>query len=103
MKNQPIKKVIVAHFDVKPDQVKAFITAGQAVVDATRKEAGCISYALYQLPTDPTKFVMYEEWKDQAAIDSHFEQPHFKTFGQINAAMLAAPAKLQIFDISAEK
>ena len=74
-----MKKIIGARLQIKPDQLDAFIAAAQALIDASRAEAGCISYTMYQNPTDRTSFFFFEEWKDQAAVDFHFATPHFTT------------------------
>lgn len=44
----------------------------------TRAESGCIRFDLLRDITDPTIFVLYENWKDQAALDAHFQQPYVK-------------------------
>jgi len=75
------KLTIVATVTVaKPELKDEVLKAIQAVVDATRKETGCISYNVFEDVTNPLKFVFIENWKSQAAIDSHNNSPHFKAF-----------------------
>ena len=74
------KKVVVARVTVKEGQEAAFIAVGNVLVEATRKEPGCLFYTLYQSTTNPRTFVFYEEYKDQTAFDSHANSDHFKTF-----------------------
>lgn len=50
------------------------------VVNATRKEEGCISYELHQDIADPKRFVFIEVWKSQEAIDNHNASLHFQDF-----------------------
>ena len=76
------KKVIVARVTVKEGQEAAFIAVGNVLVEATRKEPGCLFYTLYQSTTDSKTFVFYEEYKDQAAFDSHSNSDHFKVFAE---------------------
>ena len=74
------KKVIVARVTVKQGQEAAFIGVASVLVEATRKEPGCLFYTLYQSPMDTKSFIFYEEYKDQAAFESHSNSDHFKVF-----------------------
>ena len=82
------KKVVVARVTVKDGQEAAFTAVGNVLVEATRKEAGCLFYTLYQSTTDPRTFVFYEEYKDQAAFDFHSNSDHFKAFAGAIGDML---------------
>jgi quinol monooxygenase YgiN len=46
------------------------------VVEPTRREPGCIGYALLQNRTDPADFTFVEEWASDAAIDAHLASAH---------------------------
>ena len=65
---------------VKEEFYNELIPVFHAVVDATRNEAGNISYDLHQNTKNPQKFVILEVWKSQAAIDEHNVSAHFKAF-----------------------
>lgn len=43
-----------------------------------RKEAGCIFFEVHRGIDEKNVFVLYEKWKDRAALDKHFETPHTK-------------------------
>ena len=47
---------------------------------AVRAEPGCRAYAVYQDIEVPTRFRIYEEWDDQAALTAHFMTPHMAEF-----------------------
>ncbi|MDR1674937.1 MAG: antibiotic biosynthesis monooxygenase [Tannerella sp.] len=76
------KKVIVARLKVKEGQEKAFIEVASKLVTATRQEAGNLFYALYQSPTSPVEFIFYEEYKDDAAFQTHASSAHFAAFAE---------------------
>jgi quinol monooxygenase YgiN len=46
----------------------------------TRKEAGNINYYLHVSDEDDKVFMVYENWKDQKALDEHMVQPYLKKF-----------------------
>jgi quinol monooxygenase YgiN len=45
------------------------------VVEMTRvsraEDDGCISYRFHQRRDDPRRWVLYEQWRDRAALDAH--------------------------------
>jgi quinol monooxygenase YgiN len=76
------KKVIVARITVKSGQESAFIGIASRLVEATRQEEGNLFYALYQSPTNPSEFIFYEEYKDEAAFQAHSSSAHFAVFAE---------------------
>jgi len=59
-----------------PDLVKRF----SALLEPSRNEPGCVSYLLHTDPQDQDKLMLYEAFKDQAALDKHLAEPHFLAF-----------------------
>jgi quinol monooxygenase YgiN len=45
-------------------------------IAATKKEAGCLAYELNQDPDDPTTYVMFEKFKNVAALEAHLKSEH---------------------------
>ncbi|MDR2848431.1 MAG: antibiotic biosynthesis monooxygenase [Bacteroidales bacterium] len=97
------KKVISARVFIKADKVAEFIADTKSLLELSRAEEGNVSYSLFQDPEDPTKFLFFEEWKNQAAVEVHFATEHFKKFGETLAAFGSQPADITIYDSVAEK
>jgi quinol monooxygenase YgiN len=76
------KKVVVARVAVKDGQEAAFIEIALTLVKATRTEEGNLFYSVYQSPANPTEFIFYEEYKDDAAFQTHASSAHFATFAE---------------------
>ena len=55
---------------------------------ATRAEAGNICYRLHTTD-DPDEFLIYEQWRDDAALDFHMHTPHLTAFLADEAKLLA--------------
>ena len=91
-------KIITAHKFIKADKVAEFIEFTRDIIAKSRAEEGCISYTLYQDPSDPTKFMFFEQWKDQVAIDYHFSTEHFKLSGSRGKEFDATPSVITIYD-----
>ena len=47
---------------------------------ASRKEPGCVFYQAHQHREDPRKFMVYEQYKDDAALEAHRNSDHFKRY-----------------------
>jgi quinol monooxygenase YgiN len=63
-------------FKVKAGQEKAFAEAFAPCAAATRKESGCLAYSLNHDIDDPTIFVVFEKFKNVAAIEQHAKSKH---------------------------
>ncbi|MCL2658458.1 MAG: antibiotic biosynthesis monooxygenase [Betaproteobacteria bacterium] len=68
---------VVAQFFIKNGEVEKALTLAKTLVLETRKENGCVSYELCQSLGKDTHIVFIEEWESQAALDAHFQAPHF--------------------------
>ena len=51
----------------------------QELAAATVQESGNICYRLHTTD-DPDEFIIYEQWKNQAALDSHMATEHLGKF-----------------------
>ncbi len=47
---------------------------------ASRAEDGCAGYEVVR-GEDGTTFVLFEKWRDQAALDAHYATEHFERLG----------------------
>lgn len=46
----------------------------------SRKEPGCLMYIGHQCIEDPRRFLFYEQYRDQAALEAHRNAPYFKQY-----------------------
>ncbi|MEL7489218.1 MAG: putative quinol monooxygenase [Pseudomonadota bacterium] len=52
----------------------------EAMITASKAEAGCIDYAYGIDVSDPDTLLVVEYWEDWAALDAHFKEPHMATW-----------------------
>ena len=71
---------IVAQCVIHKESVDAFLKSTKPLLEASKKEAGNISYDLYADLSSSEKFTFIEVWKDQNAIDEHNASAHFNAF-----------------------
>jgi quinol monooxygenase YgiN len=46
----------------------------------SRQEAGCVAYTPHFVESEPNTVVIYEQYKDEAAVEHHRSTPHFATY-----------------------
>lgn len=68
-------------FVVKPGHEDEAIALFGKLTEHTVKEPGCRMYLAHRSTTDPRRFLLYEQYDDQAALDAHRAAPHFAQFG----------------------
>lgn len=68
---------IVAKCIIKKDKVEEFKKLAEELVKESKKEAGCISYDLFEDIKKPNVLTFIEEWKDMDAIEEHNNTAHF--------------------------
>jgi quinol monooxygenase YgiN len=44
---------------------------------ASRQEPGCATYIPHRVESEPDTILIYEQYRDQAAVDFHRATPHF--------------------------
>jgi quinol monooxygenase YgiN len=67
---------VVATMRAKPgkeDELRATLTK---LIEPTRGEDGCHTYALHEGVGDPSVFVFYENWTSQEHLDRHLASDH---------------------------
>ena len=88
---------IIARLIARPDAIDALRAECLAMLEPTRKEAGCVSYELLNNSADPTDFTFVEEWASQAAIDAHMKTPHLTGLIVNSAPLLASPLDVRFY------
>ncbi len=92
--------VVVGNVTTDREHREELIRLGETVAAASREEAGCLAYRLFQATDDENAFVFVEEWEDRAALDAHFATDHIATFMRAFPGVLAAPPDVRFHDVS---
>lgn len=72
--------IVTGTFDLDAAHAQRLRAAAIVMAKATREEPGCQVYAFWQDIEEPTRFRVYEEWDDRAALEAHFETPHMQVW-----------------------
>jgi quinol monooxygenase YgiN len=68
------------------------------MVRASRAEDGCIDYAFASDLADPDTLILFERWRDQAALDAHGKSDHMAAFHEFMGANPPEASDLRIYD-----
>jgi len=49
----------------------------QKLTEDSRQEPGCAMYQVHRHKTEPRRFFIYEQYKDDAALEAHRSAAHF--------------------------
>src|SRR5215510_5720523 len=92
-------RAILAYLTTKPGKEAEF--QDKMTAQARRclaNEPGCLQFDVTQDARNPTRFVMLEVYKDDAAIKAHQDSLHFKDFRPV-VSELVAERKVEVFTI----
>jgi quinol monooxygenase YgiN len=59
------------------DKMKELLSA---MVKPSKNEDGCIFYEIFQYKNNKRKFMAYESWRDEAALDGHKASAHYAVY-----------------------
>jgi quinol monooxygenase YgiN len=63
----------------------------QRLVVPSRAESGCLEYSLHESIADPTLYVIYQVWDNEAALVAHSSAPHTAGFRRAAPGVLDGP------------
>ncbi len=70
------------------------------VVAATADEEGNVHYRYYADLKDPNVFLLFEEWRDDEALQAHFSQPYVLSFLDKLPSLGMVEASVHRYDVS---
>ena len=97
--------MIVIHGTIRipPENMADARPVMKALVDATRKEDGCIAYTFGEVVGDPGLILIAETWRDQAAVGAHFGAAHFVAWREANGELGVYDRQLTVFEVASSK
>jgi quinol monooxygenase YgiN len=64
----------------RPDDREEIAAILRELTAASRTEPGCVNYVAHRIESDPDTIVIYEQYRDQDAMDAHRASPHFALY-----------------------
>jgi quinol monooxygenase YgiN len=85
---------VIATFVAAPGRQEELESALSAMVEPTRKEAGCIRYDLTRALDGSGELVFIEEWETAESLDAHGRSEHIREWGGKARELVASPPKV---------
>jgi len=63
-----------------------------------RKEPGCAMFQVHRHRTEPRRFFIYEQYKDDAALETHRNTTHFLQYARKDLPKFADRIEGQLYD-----
>lgn len=83
--------IVSVRIEVKPDKVEEFIREAMANARASRKEPGNLRFDVFRSVESPTKFGLYEVYKDEQGFLEHQKTPHYARWRERIPEIQAVP------------
>ena len=83
--------VVHVHVRIRPGQVEEFLAATLANARASLAEPGVLRFDVIQDEADPAHVVLVEVYRDAEAPAAHKLTPHYATWRDAVAEMMAEP------------
>lgn len=72
--------VVTGVIEISPEGAETAEAAAVRMMAETVREPGCLVYEFSRVLGSDTRFRVYEEWQDDAALEAHFNTPHMAEF-----------------------
>ena len=69
--------IVIANYKSKPGHSEKIAALLSKHVAETRAEPGCVQFVANRSTDDPDRFVLFEQYVDEAAFEAHRLSPHF--------------------------
>lgn len=68
------------------------------LTEEARKEAGCAMFQVHRHKTAPRRYFIYEQYKDDAALEAHRTTPHFLQYVRKDLPKIADRIEGNLFE-----
>jgi autoinducer 2-degrading protein len=73
----PTMICLTVHITVKAGREQETADMFRSYVKLVQTEPGCVRFDVQQSRKDPRRFMLYEIYRDEAALNTHRHTPHF--------------------------
>ena len=72
--------VLAVVWVAKPGHEDEVATVFRKLEAESRREPGCLMYIVHRHKNDVARFFIYEQYRDDAALQAHKDSPHFQEY-----------------------
>jgi len=93
--------VQVVYLEAKEETLERLIEEAAYNAEESKKEKGVVQFDFLQQEDLPTKFMLYEIYEDEAALQAHRETPHFQRWVEVGVPLLAKARERVMYSLIA--
>lgn len=90
-------EVTLVEINVKPDKIDEFLKVFHANHLGAVKEEGNLRFDVLQDEHEPTKFFIYEAYRDNEAVLAHKKTPHYLKCVEALEEIMTGPRRKTVF------
>lgn len=91
--------LVIGTVHILPDNLRAALPVMTRMVEASRREEGCLEYGYAQDILIPGLIHVKELWVDQAALDRHFASTHIAEWRAAWSGLGIGDRNLRAYDV----
>jgi quinol monooxygenase YgiN len=95
--------IIAGTVRLPPEQLAGLKPHMHRMLAASRAEDGCVAYSYAEDVAEPGLIRVFEVWRDQAAIDAHFQAPHMAEWRAAWPQFGVTDRRLSLYEVAAER
>ncbi|WP_223605772.1 putative quinol monooxygenase [Chryseobacterium sp. OSA05B] len=78
MTHQKGNVILIADYQIQEDHIALVSDFLKQVSEFSVQEPGCLQYTVCQSAEDPGRIVIYETYRDEAALEQHRQSQYFQ-------------------------
>jgi quinol monooxygenase YgiN len=95
-------EIIHVKIEVPEAHRAAYLDVARTVELASQEDPGCLYYRFHQSITDPSTFVLVEEWSDAQALADHIGRQHVADYRKASAELIQT-SEAVLFEVASSK
>ena len=95
--------IIAGTVRAPPENLASLKPHQLAMLAASRAEDGCVTYSYAEDVAEPGLIRVFEAWRDQAAIDAHFQTAHMATWRAAWPSFGVSDRQLFAYEIASQR
>jgi quinol monooxygenase YgiN len=95
--------IVAGTVRVPPANVDAFRPHMIAMMTASQAEDGCYAYGYAEDVGEPGLMHIFESWRDQAALDAHFQTPHMAAWRAAWPQFGVSDRRLKVYEVASQR
>lgn len=92
--------VVTGEIEFHPDDAWPATAAALKMMDASAAEEGCLAYRFYTDILNLKRLRVYEEWRDEAALQAHQETEHMAAFKKTLSSLRVVERKIAKLEVA---